>query len=47
MVTAAQGAPEFYTGENNAARYESISDAIKLDKKLINAWVGHDHFSII
>ena len=47
MVTAAEGAPEFYTFENNAARYESVQDAIELDKKLINAWVGHPHFSII
>ncbi len=47
MVTAADGAPEFYSSENNAARYESVQDAIELDKKLINSWVGHPHFSII
>lgn len=47
MVTAADGAKEFYSSENNAARYESEKDAIELDKKLINAWVGHPHFSII
>ena len=47
MVTCADGAVEFYTGENNEARYETVDEAIKLDKKLINAWVGHPHFSII
>ena len=47
MVTAADGAPEFYTGENNEARYETKEQACALDKKLINAWVGHPHFSII
>jgi len=47
MVTCADGAVEFYTGENNEARYESVEEAITLDKKLINAWVGHPHFSII
>jgi hypothetical protein len=47
MVTAADGAPEFYTQANNVARYESEKDATELDKKLINAWVGHPHFSII
>jgi len=47
LVTAADGAHEFYTSANNEARYESVKDAIILDKKLINAWVGHPHFSII
>ena len=47
MVTAADGAPEFYQGENNEARYETIDEAIALDRRLINAWVGHPHFSII
>jgi hypothetical protein len=44
LVTCADGAEEFYTSENNAARYEGIKDAIELDRKLINAWVGHPHF---
>lgn len=47
MVTSADGAGEFYTSNNNEARYESPKDAVELDKKLINAWVGHPHFSII
>ena len=47
MVTAADGAAKFYTGDNNQARYETVDEAIALDKKLINAWVGHPHFSII
>ncbi len=47
MVTSAQGAEEFYTNNNNEARYEGIIEAKALDQKLINAWVGHPHFSII
>ncbi len=47
LVTAAQGAEEFFTNQNNEARYESIEEAQNLDQKLINAWVGHPHFSII
>lgn len=47
LVTCADGALEFYTQANNEARYESKNEAIELDKKLINAWVGHPHFSII
>jgi hypothetical protein len=47
MVTAADGATEFYGNTNNEARYENIEEGIELDKKLINSWVGHPHFSII
>ena len=47
MVTAADGAAEFYTDVNNEARYETAEMAIISDKKLINAWVGHPNFSII
>jgi len=31
LVTAADGAGEFYTDSNNEARYENAEDAIKLD----------------
>lgn len=47
LVTAADGAAVFYTNENNEARYETVEQAIELDKKLINAWVGHPQFCII
>lgn len=47
MVTSADGAANFYTDQNNEARYETVAQAIELDKKLINAWVGHPLFCII
>ncbi|TNV80345.1 hypothetical protein FGO68_gene2527 [Halteria grandinella] len=47
LVSAAQGAEEFYCSQNNEARYEDIEAAKAIDQKLINAWVGHPHFSII
>lgn len=47
LVTAAKGAEEFYTLENNTARTETIEEAIKSDDNLINAWNGHPHFRII
>lgn len=47
MVTAAKGAEQFYTMENNAARYESASEAVKLDDRLIAAWTGHPHLRVI
>ena len=47
MVTCADGAANFYTDMNNEARYETVSQAIELDKKLVNAWVGHPLFTII
>ena len=47
LVTAANGAEKFYTGDNNQARYETVEEAIALDSKLIDAWVGHPSFAII
>ena len=37
LVTAADGAREFYKASN----HESVEKAIEKDEKLINAWVGH------
>ncbi len=47
MVTAAKGAEEFYTFENNAARYETVEQARALDDRLIAAWSGHPYLRII
>ena len=47
LVTAAKGAEEFYTYANNAARYESVSQAVVMDDRLIEAWKGHPHHCII
>ena len=47
LVTAAKGAVEFYTTENNAARTETPEQAAELDDKIISAWTGHSHFRII
>lgn len=47
MVTAADGAEEFYTLANNAARSETPEQAIALDHRTQNAWIGHPHLRII
>ena len=47
MVTAAKGAEQFYTTANNAARYESVEQAIDVDNRLIEAWTGHPHLRVI
>ena len=47
LVTAAKGAEQFYTKDNNAARYESVEEARALDDRLIAAWNGHPHLRII
>ncbi len=47
LVTAADGAPEFYTTANNAARSEDIQEAVNLDMKTQKAWSGHPHHFII
>lgn len=47
MVTAADGAPEFYTIANNGARRESPEQARAQDRRTRDAWVGHPHLRII
>lgn len=47
LVTAAKGASNFYTTENNSARTEALEEAILADDKLIEAWTGHPHFRVI
>ena len=47
LVTAAKGAEEFYTCANNAARYETVQEAVESDDRLIAAWTGHPHLRII
>lgn len=47
LVTAADGAEEFYTCENNTARTETPAEAIERDKGCIKAWTGHPHLRVI
>lgn len=47
LVTAADGAEEFYTTANNTARTETPQQAIELDRKLLSAWTGHPHLRVI
>ena len=52
LVSAADGAEQFYTTSNNAQRLEQKNEeglrmARELDKKVINAWSGHPHLRVI
>lgn len=47
LVTAADGAEEFYTLSNNAARKETAEEARMLDMKTRNCWLGHPHLRVI
>ena len=47
LVSAAKGAEEFYTLANNAARYETVSQAVEMDDRLIEAWKSHPHHYVI
>ncbi len=47
LTTAAKGAEEFYTLDNNAARYESAEEARALDDKFIAAWTGHPYLRVV
>lgn len=47
LVTAADGAPEAYTCENNSARTETPEQAIERDKMCMRAWTGHSHLRVV
>ena len=52
LVSAADGAEQFYTTSNNAQRLEKADEkglqiARMLDKKVIEAWTGHPHLRVI
>ena len=52
LVSAADGAEQFYTTSNNASRNEDMTEeglriARMLDKKVIKAWTGHPHLRVI
>ena len=52
LVSAADGAEQFYTTSNNASRNEAADErglqiARMLDKKVIDAWTGHPHLRVI
>ena len=47
LVSAAKGAAEFYTLDNNEARYETAEQAAELDDRFIAAWTGHPYLRVI
>lgn len=47
LVSAANGASEFYTLENNSVRKESIEEAVILDNRVTEVWKSHPHFETI
>ena len=52
LVSAADGAEQYYTTATNANRYEQANEeglriARELDKKVIKAWTGHPHLRVI
>lgn len=47
MVTAAEGAEDFYTLANNSARHETPQQARDLDKRTQQVWVGHPHLRVV
>ena len=52
LVSAADGAEQYYTTATNATRYEQMNEeglriARELDKKVINAWASHPHLRVI
>lgn len=47
LVTAADGAEEFYTTTNNSARTETVAEAVVLDKKVRSCWDAHSNRVVV
>jgi CYTH domain-containing protein/predicted ATPase len=47
LVTAANGAEQFYTTANNEARRETPAQARKLDRRTLAAWYGARHLVVV
>lgn len=47
LVSAADGAEQFYTTATNKNRTEGLELARELDKRVIKAWSGHPHVRVI
>ncbi|XP_052861774.1 TRPL translocation defect protein 14 isoform X4 [Anopheles cruzii] len=47
MVSAANGAEEFYATEEHSCRSEGVTLARELDYKSASAWIGHPYFDVI
>ena len=47
LVTAAEGAEQFYTTANNAARTETAAEAIALDHKVRTCWSTHANHVLV
>ena len=46
MVTAADGAEEFYNFDN-ATRFETAAEAVERDRRLRQAYLGHNRYMVV
>ncbi len=47
LMTIANGKPELYSTANNPARMETAEEAVAVDLRTQNAWLGHPHLRVI
>jgi predicted ATPase len=47
LVTAADGAREYYCSENNVARIETPEEALLIDRHIQDSWLGHPRLRVI
>lgn len=47
LITAANGAEQFYVLDNNACRTEDIEIARQIDERCAKVWVGHPYIDVI
>jgi hypothetical protein len=47
LTSAAIGAEEHYSSENNRARFETLDEAREADRRTFAAWAGHRRHAVI
>lgn len=47
MVSAANGAEDFYSVDDHAARFEGLEMARERDKRAIHAWAEHPYVDVV
>lgn len=47
LVTAADGAEQFYNNETNITRTETAKHAREIDERIRQSWVGHPYFHVV
>lgn len=47
LVTTARGAEDFYSSANNSARWDTLDEARRFDRKILSVWEGNSRHYVV